>query len=90
MIQNKIAPTGMGSIGIDTIGANVTPTWSGWLRTGVRLFIDDMKRAGCAVYGLQQRYEQRRELAELDDRMLKDIGLTRAQVEKELARPFWK
>lgn len=33
---------------------------------------------------------QRKELSELDDRMLNDIGLTRADVAAELRKPFWR
>jgi uncharacterized protein YjiS (DUF1127 family) len=36
------------------------------------------------------RYLQRRALAELDDRMLRDIGLTRSQAEREIRKPFWR
>jgi uncharacterized protein YjiS (DUF1127 family) len=32
---------------------------------------------------------QRRELAELDDRMLHDIGITRFEARQEAARGFW-
>jgi uncharacterized protein YjiS (DUF1127 family) len=32
---------------------------------------------------------QRRQLATLDDRMLSDIGVGRADVERETSRPFW-
>ena len=32
---------------------------------------------------------QRRALSRLDDRMLRDVGLTREQVMRELGRPFW-
>lgn len=32
---------------------------------------------------------QRRDLAALDDAMLRDIGLTRGQAMNEAARPFW-
>lgn len=35
-------------------------------------------------------YRQRRTLEALDDRMLKDIGLTRCDVEAEVSRPFWR
>jgi uncharacterized protein YjiS (DUF1127 family) len=31
---------------------------------------------------------QRRALSELDDRLLRDIGLTRAQAQREAAKPF--
>jgi uncharacterized protein YjiS (DUF1127 family) len=32
---------------------------------------------------------QRRELLALNERMLKDIGITRAEAEREACRPFW-
>jgi uncharacterized protein YjiS (DUF1127 family) len=32
----------------------------------------------------------RQGLAELDDRMLKDLGVSRAQAQFELSRPVWK
>lgn len=32
---------------------------------------------------------ERRQLLELDDHMLRDVGLTRAQARREAARPFW-
>lgn len=38
----------------------------------------------------QDVWTQRKELLELDDRMLKDIGLTRADVAAELRKPFWR
>jgi uncharacterized protein YjiS (DUF1127 family) len=37
-----------------------------------------------------QRTHERRQLLELDDRMLKDIGLNRGDVERECAKPFWR
>lgn len=38
----------------------------------------------------QERASQRHALRQLDDRMLKDIGLTRADTEAEAAKPFWR
>lgn len=35
-------------------------------------------------------HRQRRALQNLDDRLLKDIGLTRCDVEKEVARRIWR
>lgn len=35
------------------------------------------------------RARQRRHLGELDDRLLRDIGLSRAEVEHEVSQPFW-
>jgi uncharacterized protein YjiS (DUF1127 family) len=37
----------------------------------------------------RDRARQRRHLAELDDRLLRDIGVSRAEVENEISRPFW-
>jgi uncharacterized protein YjiS (DUF1127 family) len=37
-----------------------------------------------------QRARQRRQLACLSDRMLRDIGLTRADVLAESSKPFWR
>jgi len=34
--------------------------------------------------------QQRRRLAQLDDYMLRDIGLTRADVQAEIEKPFWQ
>lgn len=35
------------------------------------------------------RIRQRRALAELDDYLLRDCGLTREQVAREIDKPFW-
>ena len=34
-------------------------------------------------------HRERRALQSFDDRALKDIGLTRADIEEELAKSFW-
>ena len=36
------------------------------------------------------RSHQRQELAELDNRLLRDIGVTRYEALCEAAKPFWK
>jgi uncharacterized protein YjiS (DUF1127 family) len=36
------------------------------------------------------RARQRSMLAELDDRLLEDAGITRAQVAREIRKPFWR
>jgi uncharacterized protein YjiS (DUF1127 family) len=38
----------------------------------------------------QYRAHERSHLMALDDRMLRDIGLARADVENEAAKPFWR
>jgi uncharacterized protein YjiS (DUF1127 family) len=41
------------------------------------------------VLGWVEVSRQRRHLASLDNRMLSDIGFSRADVEREIDRPFW-
>jgi uncharacterized protein YjiS (DUF1127 family) len=36
------------------------------------------------------RRRERAELARLDDRMLRDIGITRGDVWQEINKPFWR
>jgi len=37
-----------------------------------------------------ERARQRRHLAQFSDHMLKDIGLSRSEAEREIAKPFWR
>jgi len=37
-----------------------------------------------------ERSRQRRKLADLEDWQLKDLGLSRAQVNREIAKAFWR
>ena len=38
----------------------------------------------------RQRSRERAELAKLDERMLRDIGVTRGDVWQEINKPFWR
>lgn len=38
----------------------------------------------------RERAAQRRRLSKMDDRLLKDIGLTDAEAYGEYSKPFWK
>jgi len=51
---------------------------------------DPVRRLFATVVAWQQRYELRRHLLEMDNRLLEDIGFSRAQARQEAARPFWK
>jgi len=38
----------------------------------------------------QERARERRRLASLDDHLLRDIGLSRSAIEREIRKPFWE
>ncbi len=38
----------------------------------------------------QDRAYERRRLAQLSDRMLRDIGVDRAEIRREIDKPFWR
>lgn len=42
------------------------------------------------LFTWQRRLIDRRSLESLDERMLRDIGVTRADVHQEASKPFWK
>ena len=51
----------------------------------------DLARASWRLVGLwRERARQRKVLAELDARMLNDIGITRDAAERESSKPFWR
>jgi uncharacterized protein YjiS (DUF1127 family) len=52
--------------------------------------IDVLTRATDALLGWLQRDRDRRALQTLDDRLLRDIGVSRGDVEAEAAKPFWR
>jgi uncharacterized protein YjiS (DUF1127 family) len=47
-------------------------------------------RAYAALCGWQRNRRTRRQLARLDSRQLADAGITEAQRQAELAKPFWR
>ena len=49
-----------------------------------------LRHLGTAYRLGRMRYLQRRQLLEMDDRQLKDIGITREQAEHEERKPLWK
>ena len=40
--------------------------------------------------GAYERWRQRQALMRLDDHLLKDIGVSRADVDNEVNKPFWR
>lgn len=53
-------------------------------------FADLAQAAANKLFDMIEVSRQRRALARLDDRLLKDIGITRCDVEQEISRPFWR
>jgi uncharacterized protein YjiS (DUF1127 family) len=49
-----------------------------------------VRRAADLLLIWQQRARDRRQLQSLSDHMLRDIGLTRADVFAEASKPFWR
>ena len=49
-----------------------------------------LQRLGHALAIWQERDRQRRALARLDDRLLRDIGVDRSSAARETAKPFWR
>ena len=64
-------------------------SWVPWLKAGMALIGRDLKRVFDTLYVWQDRANQRRALMTLDDRMLKDVGISRAQAEEEYRKPFY-
>jgi uncharacterized protein YjiS (DUF1127 family) len=49
-----------------------------------------LRRSADLLLIWRERARQRRQLRTLNDRMLRDIGLTRADVLAESSKPFWR
>lgn len=47
-------------------------------------------KASDTLLDWQDRARQRHRLGEMDDHLLRDIGLSRADLEHESAKPFWR
>jgi uncharacterized protein YjiS (DUF1127 family) len=56
----------------------------------VAAFLHMVRRIPHILWPWFIRAKSRHALAMLSDHMLRDIGLTRADVERELMKPFWR
>lgn len=52
--------------------------------------VGSARRVWARLLTWRARASQRQGLAELDDKSLRDIGLTRSDVEREVRKPFWR
>ncbi|PSJ60192.1 DUF1127 domain-containing protein [Pseudaminobacter soli (ex Li et al. 2025)] len=51
---------------------------------------DTLRSALIALGNWYDRWQQREHLADLDDHILRDIGISPREVERECAKPFWR
>jgi len=65
-----------------------------WGRRPLRRWADDgrtwVRRAAATLRHWVARAGQRHALADLDERLLQDIGKTRVEALREAAKPFWR
>jgi uncharacterized protein YjiS (DUF1127 family) len=67
-----------------------------FVRTPVRASADTasgpdvLSRLACIIVTWLQRRQGRRDLRELDDRLLADIGISRTEALSEARKPFWR
>lgn len=64
--------------------------WRRWLGEGLALFFAGSRRLFGVLVTWRQRSQARFELATLDERTLKDLGISRADRDREVAKPFWR
>ena len=72
--------------------AGVDAAGSGRLAADIGASVGAVRGGFAALRLWRERTHQRRRLASLDERLLKDIGLTRADIddEDEVRKPFWQ
>jgi uncharacterized protein YjiS (DUF1127 family) len=58
--------------------------------TRVAAYLLAARRMAHMVWLWHSRTESRRALSMLSDHVLRDIGLTRADVDREVMKPFWR
>ncbi len=60
------------------------------LLAGLHRWAGAFTALGTALVRWSERVHQRHELRALDERALKDIGVRRADAEREAKKPFWR
>ena len=74
---------------LDALNHVASPFWHRRATGGARFSIG-LKSLIEPLASWRARAKQRHELLVLDDRLLSDIGISRAQAEAEAAKPFWQ
>ncbi len=70
--------------------SDASESWKSWTSTGVSLLLSDLARIVDIFTAWQRRSTQRTALRDLDVRLLRDCGLSRVQVLREINKPFWR
>ena len=52
-------------------------------------FLSLPTRLADTLFAWQERIDERHRLMTMDERTLRDVGLSRADIEKETSKPFW-
>ena len=79
MLMKRMSPA--------AIGGDTRPARSA-IQSFVRYFI--IRRWLSVVGAWIGRNRQRHALADLDDRLLEDVGISRGAAAREIAKPFWR
>jgi uncharacterized protein YjiS (DUF1127 family) len=84
---------------LSTVGGFVPPLYGAlatrssrepWLATAWRSLDTVLQHAVDVILTWRERVRTRRQLLMLDDRLLKDIGITRLDAQGEAEKPFWR
>jgi uncharacterized protein YjiS (DUF1127 family) len=84
---------------LSTVGGFVPPLYGAlaprplrepWLATAWRSLDAALRHAVDVILTWRERARTRRQLLTFDDRLLKDIGITRLDARSEAEKPFWQ
>ena len=76
--------------GILDAGHGALPASTRSASTRVAAFLPAARRMAHMVWVWRSRAETRPTMSMLSDHVLRDIGLTRADVDREVMKPFWR
>ena len=65
-------------------------TWNTWIKSGVRLFVDDLRKLLDVPLIWQRRAHDRHQLRQMSTHIMKDIGIEWTEVDCESRKPFWR
>ena len=74
----------------DSTGQHVLSLWQQTLKATTNWLAGTLLVMGRKAFLFMEKTKQRKVLAELDNRLLEDIGITRATAMYEASKPFWR